>query len=218
MRPGSFADAFYFSVQTFATIGYGFLSPNSDYSNIIVVIEAAVGIAGVALITGLMFTKASKPRPGIIFSKSVTINTMNGKPHLIFRTGNTRQNDVVSAEIMVAVLRDEVLSEGQRVRRMYDLNLVRSKSPFFGLTWLIMHEIDEQSPFYGVRTNEDIAKRILSMTCVLTAHDSTYGQTVYSRHAYFPDDFHVGRKFVDVLAQMPDGRTMVDYGKFHDVE
>jgi inward rectifier potassium channel len=217
-RPNSFADAFYFSVQTFATIGYGQLNPSTDFSNVVVVIEAAIGLAGVALVTGLMFTKASKPRPGILFSKPVLISPVNGIPHLMFRVGNTRGNDVISAEINVSVLRDEISAEGHHLRRISDLNLVRSRSPFFGLTWLILHQIDASSPFYGVTSSADIANRIIQLSCIFTGHDSTYGQTIYMRHVYQPSDFYVGAAFVDILGQLPDGTTVVDYAKFHDMQ
>lgn len=216
--PDSFADAFFFSVQTFATIGYGNLHPATTYGNIIVIIEAAVSLAGVAMVTGLMFAKASKPRPGIVFSKNVVITRMNGKPYLMFRTGNTRGNEIVSAEIMVSVLRDETSPEGHHMRRMHDLKLTRHRSPFFALTWLVLHEIDEASPFFGVRTQNDLDVHINSLTCILTGHDSTYGQTVFARHIYAPEDIIVGAKFRDVISQMPDGRYVVDYTKFNDVE
>ena len=215
-RPESFADAFYFSVQTYATIGYGTLSPTSDFTNILVVLEAAIGIGSVALITGVMFTKASKPRPGIMFSRPIVVSTMNGKPTLAFRAGNTRGNEVVAAEISVSILKDEITIEGQHTRRIHDLQLVRSRSPFFVLSWVILHEINEQSPFYGLNTTEEIAKSILSLSCVLTGHDSTYGQTIYSRHVYYPEDIQIGARFVDVTSQLPDGRIVIDYGKFHD--
>ena len=217
-RPNSFADAFYFSVQTFSTIGYGQLSPGNDFSNLVVVIEAAFGIVGVAIITGLFFTRISKPRPGIMFSKPVLISKMNGKMNLMFRVGNTRGNEIVSAEISVSVLRDEVSSEGQHLRRMYDLNLVRSKSPFFALSWMVFHEIDSNSPFFGITSIADVEKRILQLSCILTGHDSTYGQTIYMRHVYLPMDFQLGGSFADILGQLPDGTAVIDYAKFHQLQ
>lgn len=217
-RPESFADAFYFSVQTLATIGYGNLHPQTDYANIVVMFEAAIGLTGVALTTGLMFAKVSRPKAGIIFSRKIIITRYNGRQHLMFRTGNTRGNEVVSAEMTVSLLKDEISPEGQHIRRMVDLKLARQKSPFFSLTWLLMHEIDETSPFHGITSMDELEKRILSLMCVFTGHDSTYGQTIFARHQYFPSDILIGGNFVDVISQLPDGRLMVDYSKFHDVE
>jgi inward rectifier potassium channel len=216
-RIDSFSDAFYFSVQTLATIGYGNLYPKNDFGNMVTIVEALVGIMGVAFVTGLMFAKASKPRAGIIFSSTMVITVMDGKRYLMFRTGNTRGNEIVSAELTVAVLKDEVSLEGHHMRRMHDIKLSRHRSPFFALTWLALHEINEQSPFYNVHSQADIDPAIVSLTCILMGHDSTYGQTIYTRHIYYPEDIHVGSKFIDVLGETPDGRFVVDYSKFHDV-
>src|SRR5204863_5124610 len=95
----SFADAFYFSVQTFSTIGFGVLTPATPYGNLVVTAEAAVGLLGAALATGLMFAKATRPRSSALFSRVAIITRHDGIPTLIFRVGNARGNDVVDATI-----------------------------------------------------------------------------------------------------------------------
>jgi inward rectifier potassium channel len=216
-RANSFADAFYFSIQTMATIGYGVLYPETDFANSVVVIEAVVGLAATALITGMIVAKASRPHAGVLFSKTAVITRRDGKSTLLFRVGNTKGTEISSAEVVVSILRDEVSSEGERLRRIYDLKLVRHRSAFFSLTWTVMHEIDEASPLYKFANSGDDPS-FMSLICVLTGHESTFGQTVYSRHSYFPEDIFIGKKFVDVLSALPDGRLIVDYTLFHDLQ
>jgi len=213
----SFADAFFFSVQTMSTIGYGTMSPETTYGHIIVTIEAAVGLLGVALVTGMMFAKASKPRASVLFSKPVLISQYQGKPTLVFRLGNARGNELVDANLQASILTEEVSSEGHHLRRILDLELVRNQSPFFFLTWTVMHVLDENSPLFGVDWQHP-ERHLSGLVVILTGHDGTYGQKVHARHIYYPDDIHNNRHFVDVLAQLPDGRLMVDYARFHETE
>lgn len=215
-RPESFPDAFFFSVQTMATIGYGVLNPASTYGNLIVTIQAAVALIGVALTTGLMFAKASRPHASVLFSRPVVVTRFNGVPSLIFRVGNARGNDIVEASLSVSVLLDEISAEGQHLRRMHDLKLTRSRSPFFRLTWVVMHPIDDESPLRHIDWSSGEPPP-LSLIAILTGRDGTYNSTVYARHTYYPEHFRPSARFVDVIHQLPDGRMMVDYEKFHDV-
>lgn len=214
-KPQSFQDAFFFSVQTMSTIGYGTLHPVTDYANTVAIIEAAVGLLGVALITGLMFAKASRARSSVLFSNCMVTGMIDGKRTLMFRAGNARGNDLVDVTMTVTVLRDEMTSEGQHLRRFYDVPLIRSRTPFFSLTWSLIHEIDADSPFADVDFDGDMAD-IIIIAATVTGLDGTYGQTIYARHNYYPEDIHRNSRFVDVLSELPDGRLMVDYDKFHD--
>jgi inward rectifier potassium channel len=218
-RLNSFADAFYFSAQTMATIGYGVLHPKNDFSNMVVVIEAAVSLAGTALVTGLMVAKSSRPTAKLVFSKPILITKMDGKLTLLFRVGNTRGKDIASAEMTLSLLTDWVSPEGQHMRRMNDLKLVRRRSPFFNLSWLVMHEIDDESPLKAlIRDDNTLDSRALGFVSVLTGHESTYGQTVYARHIYPIENVVFNQYFVDVMSELPDGRLMIDYAKFHDIK
>ncbi|ACY15919.1 low temperature requirement protein A [Haliangium ochraceum] len=217
VRPGSFGDAFFFSVQTLSTIGYGVMSPATTYGHVVVVVEAATGLLGVAMATGLLFAKASRPQSGILFSDALVLSRRDGRPELSFRVGNARGNDIVDATIMVTVIKDELSSEGRHLRRLHDVELVRSRSPLFVLSWSVMHTIDDRSPFYDIdwRQPED---GLIGVIVTLLGHDSTYGQTVYTRKIYEPGDILPGRRFADVVSQYPDGRMRIDYGRFHDTE
>lgn len=210
----SFSDAFFFSVQTFSTIGYGVMTPATRYGNLVVTAEAAVGLLGAALATGLMFAKASRARSSALFSRVAVVTPHDGVPTLIFRVGNARGNDVVDATISVTALRDEISVEGTHLRRQRDLKLVRSRSPFFIMTWVVMHPIDDESPLRDVDWQNPTD--LLAIVATLVGHDGTYGQTTYARQLYVPSSVRVGHRFVDVISQLPDGRLMIDYTKFHD--
>lgn len=214
-RPNSFADAFSFSVQTMSTIGYGTLAPATAYGNTIVAFEAAVGLLGVALVTGLMFAKASRPRASVLFSKHMVVTRRHGVPTLMFRVGNARGNDLIDANIHLTALFDEISPEGHHMRRIHDLSLARNHTPFFSLTWQVMHFLDENSPLRDQEWSAD-NPHLIALMVTLTGHDGTYGQTVYARHSYYPENVRVGHRFVDVTSELPDGRLMVDYHGFHD--
>jgi inward rectifier potassium channel len=213
-RPGSFADAFFFSVQTFATIGYGGLSPASAYGNMIVTTEAAVSLLSTAVATGLMFAKAARPRSSTLFSRVMVVGPRNGVPTLMFRVGNARGNDVVDATVSVTALKEDVSLEGHRMRRLHDVPLLRNRSPIFTMTWSVLHEIGPDSPFAGVDWADP--KGLVAIIVTLMGHDGTYGQTTYGRHIYYPENVREGHRFVDVTSQLDDGRLVVDYEKFHD--
>jgi len=213
-RPGSFSDAFSFSVQTFSTIGYGAMLPGSPYANFLVTAEAASSILATALATGLMFAKAARPRSSALFSNVMILTRRNGVPALVFRVANARGNDVVDASISVTALKEEISHEGIHMRRQHDLKLLRSRTPFFTMTWVVIHEIDENSPLLG--TNWEDPSDLLAVVCTLLGHDGTVSQTTYARHIYLPEDIRVGHQFIDVLSELDDGRLMIDYTKFHD--
>ncbi len=211
---GSLSSAFAFSVQTMTTIGYGTLSPGTDYGHVLVTCEAIVGILGTAVATGLMFAKASRPRTSTLFSKPVIVTTFHGKPTLMFRVGNARGNEIVEASISVSALIDEVSPEGHSLRRLRDIKLKRATSPLFVLTWQVLHVLDETSPLFGL-SEETLEERLSLMIVSMTGHDATYGQTVHGRTIYYPEAFRFNHRFEDVLSTLEDGRLMVDYDRFH---
>jgi len=216
-RPTSFADAFFFSVQTMSTIGYGAMSPGSTYGDVLVTAEAGVGILGVALATGVMFAKASRPTTSVLFSDKLVLSPMDGVPTLRFRAGNARGNEVVEAAISVTAVMVHVTPEGQHLRRLVDLPLVRSRSPMFALSWTVMHPIDESSPLVDCAP-EQLRERIFSIVVSLTGYDGTLAQTIHARKIYYPEDIRQGQRFVDVISQLADGRLMIDFTRFHDTE
>ncbi len=215
-RPDSFADHFFFSIQTFATIGYGVFYPASLAGHILVTLEAGLGLISVAMATGVMFAKLSKPKAFVLFSDNMVITTREGIPTLSFRVANARANDVVEAYIRVVMLVSEESSEGHRMRRVIDIPLVRDNSPYFRLSWTVMHVLDEKSPLRACDLLTKTPTHLVSFVVTLTGHDGTYGQTIYARKLYSPSDVKLHHRFVDVLSELPDGRTQIDFRKFHE--
>lgn len=215
-RPGSIIDAFFFSVQTMATIGYGAMYPRTFYANFVVSLEALTGLLGVAMATGLMFARFSRPTARVLFSRVAVIAPYNGVPTLMFRTANQRGNLVVEAQIRVSLMRDEITQEGHFLRRLQDLKLVRSQTPIFALSWLVMHPIDEKSPLYGV-TAEELAQEEAELVITLTGLDSTVAQTIHARHSYTAEEMLWNVRFADIFSTTPDGQRCIDYDRFHDV-
>jgi len=217
VRPGSFEDAFYFSVQTLATIGYGGMAPASRYGHLVVALEAIVGILMVALITGITFTRFARPTARVLFSNKVVISPRDGVPHVMFRMANWRRNRIVEARLSAVLLVTERTREGDVMRKQIDLPLVRSKTNVFFLTWSAMHLVDERSPFYGSGALERLRVQQAELYLGLSGFDETIGQTIYVRKQYTLDDIVANARFADVLSTGEDGTRIIDYRKFHDV-
>jgi len=216
-RTGNFFDAFFFSVQTMATIGYGAMYPKTAYANFLVTIEALFGLLGVSMATGLMFARFSRPTARVRFTHVAVIAPYNDVPTLMFRTANERQNWILEVQMRVTLVRNEINKEGQFMRRFYDLPLVRNYSPLFALTWTIMHTIDENSPLYGV-TPQRMIEEEMELVVTLTGIDETVSQTIHSRHSFVAQEILWNRRFVDIMLKTRDGKRCINYSRFHDVE
>ncbi len=211
---GSFADAFFFSVQTLATIGYGRMAPRTVGANVLVTVEALLGMVGLAVTTGLVYARFARPTARVLFSKVAVVGPYDGVRSLQFRMANARGNEIVEARLKLIMVRNELTAEGQPVRRVHDLALRRSEHAAFALTWTAIHPIDAQSPLFGASADhlrESLADLIVSLTGI----DQGLAQTVHTRHAYHPEDIRFDARFADILSSGPE-RTYVDYRKFHD--
>src|SRR5258708_6524321 len=179
-RPGSFEDAFFFSVQTVATIGYGVMHPQTLYGNLVMTLETLCGLIGAAVLTGLIFARFSRPTARILFSDVAVITQHNGTPTLMVRCANQRLNQILEAAIGVTVLRDETSAEGRTLRRFHDLKLLRQRTPVFALTWTVMHPVDADSPLYGL-TEADMIQEGIELVVVLTGVDETFAMPIQAR-------------------------------------
>jgi inward rectifier potassium channel len=216
-RSGSFEDAFFFSVHTLGSIGYGVIAPKTTYANVIVTMEAIASLLVIAVVTGLSFARFSKPTARVLFSKIAVITPYNSQPTLMFRAANRRSNQIFEAEIRVYLSRDEITAEGDRFRRVYELALVRNRNPSFSLSWSIMHPIDEQSPLYNYDPDRFAADRVQIITS-LTGLDETVAYTIQSRHIYDHQDLRWNHRFVDIIRDVENGDRLIDYSYFHDAE
>jgi inward rectifier potassium channel len=215
VRPGSFADTYFFSVQTFTTLGYGRIAPESLYANVVVVVEAFAGILNIALASGLVFARVSRPRARVLFSHPAVISLHEGRPTLMFRVANQRGNQIMEAEVSVNLARQHVTREGTTMRQFEELPLVRRSTPLFALTWTVMHVLNEHSPLHGADRESLIAQQA-ELIVLLSGTDETYGEKIYARHSYIPHDIHWNRRFTDILSLGPKGRRVVDLARFHD--
>ncbi|MGK7949418.1 MAG: ion channel [Xenococcaceae cyanobacterium] len=212
--PGDFSDAFFFSVHTLTSIGYGFMYPTNTYADVLVTIEALVGMIGIALMTGLAFTKFSQPTAKVMFSRVVTISDYNGTPTLMLRAANQRLNQIIEAQIHVYLMRDEVSTEGEYMRRFYLLKLLRDRTPRFTLSWTVMHPIDENSPLWQT-TPESLAKTRAMLVVSLTGIDETVCQSLHAPYCYGANDILWSHRFADMIDQTPEGHHYLDYTSFH---
>ncbi|MDB4969932.1 MAG: Kef-type transport system protein [Myxococcales bacterium] len=212
----SFRDHFFFSVHTLSTIGYGTMAPRTTYANVLVAIQAFLGTLFLAVTTGLVFAKFSRPTARVMWSSKAIIVERDGKKLLMFRMANERANQIVEATLRAAVARTEVTSDGERMRRFQDLTLERDRNIVFVLSWTAMHVIDEKSPLYGL-TVEAMKAQSLQLICSLVGTDETFSQQVHSRNSYNPEDFVWDQRFADIIGTNPDGTRYVDYALFHDL-
>ncbi|MBW4685898.1 MAG: ATP-sensitive inward rectifier potassium channel 10 [Komarekiella atlantica HA4396-MV6] len=215
-RPGYFLDAFFFSVQTLASIGYGAMYPKTTYANTIVTIEAMAGLVGIAVMTGLAFARFSRPTARVLFSRVAVITPHEGMPTLMFRAANERRNQILEAQMRVYLMRDEVTAEGHLIRRFHDLKLLRSQTPSFMLSWSAMHPIDEYSPLYGV-TPKSLIQTKTTLVISLSGIDETVAQVVHARHHYSANDILWNYRFVDIIHYTNEGHRYIDYNHFHDI-
>ena len=215
-RPGSFSDAFFFSVQTMATIGYGKMVPRTLWANALVTVEAFVGLLGLAMATGLIFAKFSRPTARVVFSRHAVVTARDGVPCLMFRMANQRGNQIVEARIHVVLACNEVTVEGESLRRLYDLEMMRAQNALFALSWTAVHPLTAESPLHRA-TPQSLVAAEAEIIISLTGLDETYSQTVHARHSYVADEIVWGARFADILSRLPDGRRHVDYTRFHDL-
>jgi inward rectifier potassium channel len=219
MLGGRFSQAFFFSIQTFATIGYGQIGPNGLAANIIVTIEALVGLMYQALATGLLFARFSRPTAAILFSEHAIVAPYADIRALEFRIANQRRrNEIIELEAQVLYTAFEADGRGGLVRRYRLLPLERNKVTFFPLTWTIVHPIDEQSPLAG-KTRDDLEQVQAEILVLLTGVDETYEQTVHARTSYRADEIIWNAKFRPVFrGESASQRLSVDVSRVHDVE
>jgi inward rectifier potassium channel len=215
--PGDFWARFIFSVQTMGSIAYTDIVPRSHYVDVIVMVEAFVGILYIGMLTAVMFARLSRPSARFVFSNVAVVLKYHGVPTLMFRAANQRGNQVLDASINVTIARTSTSPEGITMRRFEELQLVRARTSLFALSWTVMHCIDEKSPLFGV-TPQTMAEQDMEIVALLSGRDDVLADTIYARHTYSPDSILWDRRFVDVISTTPQGRLIVDLAFFHDTE
>ncbi len=215
-RPGRFIDVVFFSIETLATVGYGYMNPGSTYGHVVASAEILLGMVEVAAVTGLLFARFSRPTSRIVFSDVAVVTNFNGVPTLMLRTGNERNNLIIEADVRAALVRREVTLEGQMFTRFYDLALDRDHSGVFALSWTVMHRIDSGSPLFGM-TREDLHDSVTTLTVSISGMDDTLNDFVHARQSYAAEHIHFGYRFVDILSDKVGDVRVLDFSKFHDI-
>jgi inward rectifier potassium channel len=211
-----FLKAFFFSIHTSATIGYGTIVPVGVPTNILVALESVVSLLGLAVVTGLVFARFSRPVADILFSKNAVMSWIGNLRAFEFRIINSRNNQIIDLQCRLLVSRFETNASGAAVRRYYPLNLERESVVFFPLSWTVVHIIDKQSPLYGV-TRDELCASGAEFLILLTGMDETFSQVVNARSSYRADEIIWDAKFADIFAYDPGGRMAgIDMKRFHD--
>jgi inward rectifier potassium channel len=218
MLGGGFSQAFFFSIQTFATIGYGQIAPNGMAANSVVTVEALVGLMYQALATGLLFARFTRPTAALLFSSRAVIGPYSDGRGLMFRIVNQRRTEIIELQAQVQFSAVEPDERGGTVRRYWPLSLERNKVTFFPLSWTIVHPIDSASPLAG-RTPEDLAHAQAEILILLSGTDEALEQTVHARSSYRADEIVWNARFQSMfLASDGQSRVTVDITRVHAIE
>jgi len=214
--PGSFLDAFFFSVQTMGTIGYGTMEPETRAANALVVAESVMGLIVIAIATGLVFARFSQTRARVAFSSRVAVTPIDGVPHLMIRVGNERRrNHIVDAVFRLTVMRTVRTAEGVTIYRTVDLPLVRERAPALQRSWMVLHRIEPGSALAG-ETPESLVASDAELTLAVAGIDDTSLQPVHARHTWLAQSLVFGARLADVISETQAGLTL-DLRRFHDL-
>jgi len=207
---------FYFSIETLATVGYGDMYPQTNYAHIVVTAEIFTGMCFLAVLTGLIFARFSRPRARFIFAEHPVIGMHDGDPTLMVRIANARHNTISQATARLWLMRLESTAEGSQLRRYYELKLERNEHPMFSLSWSIFHKIDPASPLYGLNA-DDLAALEGALVLNVSGVDDSSAQELHARRLYSHRDIRWNYRYRDITSISSDGRLLIDYDLFHDV-
>jgi len=210
------SEAFFFSFQTFTTVGYGHIAPIGKISSFIAAIESATGLMVFAIITGLLYGRFSKPSMRVLFSNHAIIAPYQDGWALMFRVVNLRKSTLIGVGASV-VLTVHVKEGGENKRKYYRLKLEIGNIEFFPASWTIVHPINEKSPFNSLDVN-NLVKEDMEIVIQLNAFDDTFSQHVNSRYSYHGDEIIVGAKFKPASRINESGDLIIPLDEFHDYE
>ena len=216
-REGSLADLFFFSVETTSTVGYGDMHPQTTYGHIVATVENFVGLMLLAMMTGLVFARISRPRARILFARYPVVAPHNGVPTLMFRLANARRNFISEATAKVWMIGATVSEEGRRLVGFQPMRLLKSENPNFVLSWLLFHPVDADSPLYGM-DQETLAASEINFIVSIVGFDETSGQIEHARGVFAAQDVRFGHEFVDIIWIDEQGMRHIDYAKINSTK
>jgi inward rectifier potassium channel len=206
------ADLFFFSVETTSTVGYGDMHPQTDYGHIVATAENFIGMMLLAMMTGLVFARISRPRARIIFARNPVVATYNGVPTLMFRLANARSNFISEATAKTWMIGPSVSQEGRRFVGFQPMRLIKSENPTLALSWTLFHPIDADSPLFGV-SDQTLAASETNFVVSIVGFDETSGQTVHARDVFGAQDVRFGHEYEDIIWVDDRGLRHIDYSK-----
>jgi inward rectifier potassium channel len=210
-----YLDYLYFSIETLSTAGYGDMHPQTHYGHFIAAVELFTGIFSMSLMTGLIFSRFSRPRARLLFVNNPVIATHDGEPTLMVRLANERHNIIGNATARLWVLKNTISKEGQPIRRFSELPLLKNEHPALALSWTLYHVLDEASPLYDLDA-EGLKTAGVALAVVVSGYDVVAAQTIHARKTYDHTDIRFGQRYADILENLDDGRIRIDYSRFHD--
>ncbi len=213
-RPGSFADVFFFSIETLATVGYGVMAPSTAYGHIVSAVEIVTGTAFTAIVTGVLFVRFSRPKAKIAFAEDAVIAMRNGKPTLMVRLASGRMSIMTSANARLFVLLAENTDEGDSFRRIHDLHLVQPHLPLFAMPWTLMHTIDETSPLFG-KDGPTLIAGGARLFLTLEARDQALNAVVQDMKNYTADHILFGMRYADAVTLDAAGHAIADLSRMN---
>ena len=211
----SFLQFFFFSIETLATVGYGDMHPQTDYGHVVATIEIFTGMSFLAVMTGLVFARFSRPKARFVFARNAVVTSYRRRQTLMIRLANARHNTISGATAKLWFIHREQIPEGQTLRRYYELNLERQENPIFAFSWTIFHIIDEFSPL-AEHTPEQLAESEGALLLTVSGFDDSSAQQLWARQSYSHQDIRWQHHYVDITS-WAEGRMILDYAKFHDV-
>jgi inward rectifier potassium channel len=209
-------DLFYFSIETLATVGYGDMHPQTNYGHFVATVEIFTGMSFLAVMTGLIFARFSRPRARFVFADHPVVAMHQGHPTLMIRLANARHNAISRATARLWLIRVESNKAGDQFRRFYELKVERDEHPMFVLSWTLFHTIDKDSILHGATAAElEDADALLVVN--VDGLDDSSAQQLYARRFYAPHDIRWRHRYRNITSVSPEGRFQLDYTKFHDV-
>lgn len=214
--PERFVETFFFSIQTFSTVGYGGIQPANLAANVVMTTEAITGLLAVALVTGLVFARFSRPMAHLLFSEHAVVAPYRGLTGFMFRIANSRRNQIVDLEARVILAARDPQRPGKRT--FQGLALERKKVSFFPLSWTIVHPIDDDSPLAGL-SSSDLEAMDAEFLVLLTGFDDTFSQNVHTRSSYKADELRWNARFSTMFVTTSEDQPLaIDVARIHDIE
>lgn len=212
-----FLNAFFFSSQTFTTLGYGAMSPNGVASGVISSLEAFIGLMFFAFVTGLLYGRFSKPKASIRFSKKIVLREFNNTKAIMFRLVNNRKGTMIHPKVSVTLALTKKNNVGEYVNSFYSLNLERKAITYLPTTWTIVHDIDEKSPLFEF-SKEELVKQNGEIVAMISYYDESFNQEVHQMHSYVLEDVNLNYKFVKAYYYNEKGEMVLDHRLFDCIE